>query len=326
MQESELREKVNEYSRFPVRGKLRIITDTTEFMSIRDGDVLELEGAYYLVRGEEVEGRFGLDGEPKFWVKKAIDLADGSSKVIKLEFHESFTMQLGSLRIKCYRSPRKEARILEKTASDPYFMQGFNLRDSKGNIVRVIDRVVGTRFYDFILDLTIDHETYFQQQFPGVFRNLVSCMEAVNRLHGMDELHGDVRNDHIIIERETGRYVWIDFDYTYEWYENRFGVDLFGLGNVLLLALGKGFHYVPDLNACGPVGMKVVSCMIGSDFSLFFKHRIINLQKLFPYIPDSLMHVLMHFSQGTEVFYESTEELLEDLGACEGDICRLSEG
>jgi len=322
MKESEIRERVREYSRFPVRGKLRIVTDTTEFMTIREGDVLELGETYYLVRGEEVEGRFGLDGEPKFWVKKAVDLANGRSKVIKLEFHESFTMHLGVLRIMCYRSPPKEARILEKTASDPYFMQGFNVGDSKGNIVRIIDRVFGTRFYDFILGMTVDHETYFRQQFPDVFRNLVTCVEAVNRLHEMDELHGDIRNDHIIIERETGRYVWIDFDYTYEWYENRFGVDLFGLGNVLLLALGKGFHSVPDLNACGPAGMNVVSCLTGSDFSLFFKHRIINLQKLFPYIPDSLMHVLMHFSHGAEIFYETTDELLEDLRACEADVYR----
>lgn len=94
------------------------------------------------------------------------------------------------------------------------------------------------------------------------------------------------------------------------------------MGNVLLLALGKGFHSVPDLSACGPVGMNVVSCLTASDFSLFFKHRIINLQRLFPYIPDSLMHVLMHFSQGAEVFYETTDELLEDLRMCEADVYR----
>lgn len=58
-------------------------------MNIRSGDVLDPGGSYYLVRGEEMEGRFGLDGEPKYWMKRAIDLSDGSSKVIKLVFYES---------------------------------------------------------------------------------------------------------------------------------------------------------------------------------------------------------------------------------------------
>jgi hypothetical protein len=47
------------------------------------------------------------------------------------------------------------------------------------------------------------------------------------------------------------------------------------------------------------------------------RHRVINLQKLFPHIPDQLNHVLLHFSRGAEVFYERTEELLEDLRSCE---------
>ena len=38
-----------------------------------------------------------------------------------------------------------------------------------------------------------------------------------------------------------------------------------------------------------------------------------NLRKLFPYIPESLNSILMHFAQGAEVFYESTEEFLGDL-------------
>lgn len=325
MQESEVRERIREYIRFPVHGKLRYITDTTEFMSIREGDILELGSSLYLVRGEESEGRFGLDGEPKFWVKKAVDLSDGSSKIIKLVFHESFMMHLGLQQIQCFRSPGKEARILEKTHKDPDFMQGYNVLDGKGNVVRIIDRINGARFYDFILDLSMDHRTYFYTLFPDVFRNVVSCAEAIDRLHRMEELHGDIRNDHIIIDRETGKYTWIDFDYTYEWYENPFGVDLFGLGNVLLLAVGKGFYNLPDFNACGPQGIEMTSCLTGADLSLFFKHRVINLQKLFPYIPDSLMHVLMHFSQGAEVFYETAREFLEDLRACEAEIVRGDE-
>lgn len=320
MNEQEIRERIHSLTRFPATGRLNIVTDTTEFMRIGSGDLLDLGGQFYLVRGEEVEGRFGLDGEPKFWVKKAVDLANGSPKVIKLVFHESFCMNLGEERIRCIRSPQKEARILEKVRGDLSFMQGITVADSAGNPVRIIDRVQGRRFYDFIHSQTVDHRTYFQTVFPGVFANIVGCVEAIQRLHRNGELHGDVRNDHIIIERNSGIYTWIDFDYTYEWSENHFGVDLFGLGNVLLFATGMGFHNLPDLSACGPQGMEVVSCLAPSDLSLFFKHRIINLQKLFSYIPDSLNHVLLHFSQGAAVFYTSTRELLDDLYRCLPDI------
>ena len=136
----------------------------------------------------------------------------------------------------------------------------------------------------------------------------------------MGELHGDVRNDHLLINRQTGTYSWIDFDYTYEWSENPFGVDLFGLGNVLLLTCGKGFHLLRDLSNGAPAGSKRKSELTASDFSLFFPHRIINLQKLFPYIPDSLNQVLLRFSQGSDVFYETTEELLNDLRTCTADL------
>ena len=320
MNESQLREKIAYYLHRPYKQKINILHDTTEFMKVNSGDVLELEGRFYFVRGEEVEGRFGMDGDPKFWVKKAIDLSDGSSKIIKLVFLESFILQLGMESIKCFRSPQKEARILEKIRNDPYFMQGFNVPDAKGNPVRIIDRIEGKRFYDYLLEMPMSHEVYFHENFPVIFDNVISCIEAIQRLHSLNELHGDIRNDHVLIEKHTGIYTWIDFDYTYDWAENPFGIDLFGLGNILLLTVGKGFHTVADLNACGPEGMQLKSCLDEDDMSLFFKLRVMNLRKLFPYIPETMNDILMHFSHGAEVFYESTEELLSDLKTCRKDL------
>jgi hypothetical protein len=48
------------------------------------GDVVLLGGKPYLIRHNAKEGRFGLDDEVKFWVKRAIDLNAGSPKIIKL--------------------------------------------------------------------------------------------------------------------------------------------------------------------------------------------------------------------------------------------------
>jgi hypothetical protein len=316
MTEQEIREKIQCYSHFALPAKLKMVTDTSEFMSIQAGDVLELKDQFYLVRGEETEGRFGLDGEPKFWVKKAIDLESGQAKVIKLVFHETFLMRLGEYDIRCLRSPTKESRILDKVRHHPHFMQGITLPDQVGNPVRVIDKVQGTRFYDYIHDIDMDHEQYFHELFPSVFSNVVSCISAINDLHNLGDVHGDIRNDHIIIERGTNTYKWIDFDYTYEWAENPFGVDLFGLGNILMFTIGKGFHNLPEVSKKSTSYADILSSLTTDDLSLFFSHRIINLRKLFPYIPENLNGVLMHFSQGAEVFYEKTSELLEDLQTC----------
>jgi hypothetical protein len=316
MTEQEIREKIQSHTHFAPPAKLKMVTDTSEFMSIQAGDILELEGRLYLVRGEEMEGRFGLDGEPKFWVKKAIDLEDGQPKVIKLVFHETFLMRLGEYEIRCLRSPTKESRILDKVRHHPHFMQGFTIPDQVGNPVRVIEKIQGVRFYDFIHNIDMGHEQYFHDLFPSVFTNIVMCISAINDLHNLGDVHGDIRNDHIFIERGTKTYKWIDFDYMYEWAENPYGVDLFGLGNILMFTIGKGFHNVPELKKNKALYRDILASLTADDVSLFFSHRIINLRKLFPYIPQDLNQVLMHFSQGAEVFYETTSELLEDLQAC----------
>jgi hypothetical protein len=319
MLERQLREKVEQYSRYSPR-QIRLIRNTSEFMEINADDVLELGGEYYLVRGDECEPRFGLEGEPKFWVKKAIDLSDGSSKIIKLVFHESCYMGIGELRIRCYRSPEKEARVLEKTRDDPYFMQGKTVFDSAGNAVRIVDRIRGPSLYNFIQALKVDHEAYFRELLPTIYRGIISCIESIGRLHEAGEVHGDIRTDHIIIERDTQVYRWIDFDFGYEWTENPLGIDILGLGNILVFVLGKGFYDDYDLRGCGVEGLAVLSSITESDYSLFSRQRIANLKKLFSYMPECLNRVLLRFSQGTEVFYESTAELVADLKACEPSL------
>ena len=52
------------------------------------------------------------------------------------------------------------------------------------------------------------------------------------------------------------------------------------------------------------------------DCALFFRHRVVNLKKLFPYLPEELNRVLMHYSAASEVFYETVPELLADLEPC----------
>jgi hypothetical protein len=46
-----------------------------------------------------------------------------------------------------------------------------------------------------------------------------------------------------------------------------------------------------------------------------FNNRVANLKKIYPYIPDALNRILMHFSKGANWFYENTVQLLQDLEA-----------
>jgi hypothetical protein len=118
------------------------------------------------------------------------------------------------------------------------------------------------------------------------------------------------------VHRETGEFIWIDFDYDYEATENPYGVDIFGLGNILINALGKGFHTV-DLIAQEPEVYRMLDNNIDpGDFSILYRRRFINLRKIFPYIPRLLNDIIMHFSSGANIYYESTDEILEDLNRC----------
>ncbi len=74
--------------------KFRIIEDTSDFFKVDYDDVALLGDRPYLIRHCEREGRFGIEEQEKYWVKRAIDLVDGKLKIIKLVFHENFKGQL----------------------------------------------------------------------------------------------------------------------------------------------------------------------------------------------------------------------------------------
>ena len=54
-------------------------------------------------------------------------------------------------------------------------------------------------------------------------------------LNKMGEQHGDIRNDHLLIDAESELYRWIDFDYSV----GHSDYDLWSLGNLIIFAFGK---------------------------------------------------------------------------------------
>lgn len=292
----------------------QLFTDTSDFYSIDTGDEILVGGRRYRVTGNERERRFGIE-DPKFWVKR-VDSETGEKKIVKLSYFESFDTSLGGVNIRCFRSPEKEAEILELVKDHPFFMHGESFTDEKGNNIRVLDIVRGRNFYVYIQSLKMDHEIYFKTMLPDILKKLVRALEAIRYLHIHGHKHGDIRNDHIIIEANTGNYVWIDFDYDFETAENPFSLDLFGIGNILVCAVGKGSHSLYDIDANRAMYGDLIDRLEPGDFSILDKWRFFNLRKLYPYIPVMLNDILMHFSKNADVYYEYIQEIIEDLNRC----------
>nr|WP_321464639.1 serine/threonine-protein kinase [uncultured Desulfobulbus sp.] len=295
-----------------MRRPSRVYTDTTDFTSIDYGDVISVENRHFLITSYTKEGRFGVDEQIKPWVPKVVDLESMAHYILKLEFHETFDMRMGQLSITCYRSPQKEARILELVRGRPHFMQGRTLVDAAGNLVRVLEPVSGNRL-DKVIHSDSSHQDYFTQELPEILSQFLGCIQGIQFLHQNGFRHGDIRRDHVFVHRDTGLYYWIDFDYDFHLPEKPFALDLCELGNILIYLVGRGDFHPREILADPALGQRVVQTLIPGDFSLLVQNRVVNLQKLFPYIPDSLNNILLHFSAGTDIFYENVAEIQNDL-------------
>ena len=248
-----------------------------------------------------------MEEQPKFWVKRALSLIDGRKCVLKLVFHESFKMQIGAFQVTCFRSGEKEGRVLDFVRADRCFMQGRIRRDRKNNPVRVIDFIEGIDLLNHVCNLKLSHEKYFREHLPSLLARTIIACRAIQHLNENGLCHGDIRNDHIIIERESGEFRWIDFDLTQDFSD----FDLWSLGNILHCIIGKGFVNFRDVVEQKP---QLSGLLTEDDASAFFPHRVMNLAKVFPYIPKELNSVLLRFSLGAPSFYNSIAQVVEDLG------------
>jgi serine/threonine protein kinase len=278
-------------------------------MSIERDHIIKLSGKLYLVRCNEREGRFGLDEQPKFWVKRAIALDTGRTHILKLVFHEEFKCHIGHLSVKCRRSEEKEGRVLELVRGDERFMQGRTERDVGGNLVRVIDYIKGMDLFSYFRSLTVSHREYMEKLFPEILAKTMECLGAIQFLHEAGLCHGDIRNDHIIIEEGTGRFRWIDFDLTQDFPD----FYVWSTGNILQCIVGKGSVRFTDIRDVHP---ELESQLTEDDASAFFPHRIMNLRKVYPYVPEKLNDILMRFSAGAGTYYDRVDQILFDLSDC----------
>jgi hypothetical protein len=291
------------------------ITDTTDFFSIEHGDEILIGGRRYIVTGHEREYRFGLD-DPKFWVKIAFDADTDERKLIKLSYFEGFDTSLAGIKVRCFRNPEKEAKILELVKDHPNFMQGESYQDTAGNTVRVLDVVRGQSFLRYLETISMPHRTYCEQVLPTILAQLIKPIDAMRYLHLKGLKHGDIRNDHLWVEKETGNHVWIDFDYDCATTENPFFFDLVGIGDVLLYAVGKGIHELHMIKYDRVRYKDLFDRLEPGDLGLIERSRFTNIRKLYPYVPKDLNDILMHFSRSADVYYENVTEIVEDVKHC----------
>ncbi len=303
-----------------LRRASRVFTDTTDFTSIDYGDVILVDGRYFLVTAYTREGRFGVDEQIKPWVPRVDNLETGEKQILKLVFHETFDITMGSFTIPCYRNPEKEARVLELVKGHPHFMQGEAALDEAGNLVRILDIINGSRLDKFIHRSKASHEEYFYKELPDILKQFLECVQAIAMLHERGFRHGDIRRDHILVDRSSGLFRWIDFDYDFYMPEKPFALDLYELGNLLMYLTARKNYHPREIMQHPDMGDKIMATIEPGDISLLSKNRITNLQKLFPYIPTELNNIFLHFSQGTDVFYETVDELHADL---EGALANL---
>jgi hypothetical protein len=284
-----------------------------DFFSINRGDIVLLDGRHYVISGTAREKSFGLDDEPKYWVKHAYEVSTGRRKIIKMVFLEQFDLKYGEYTIRCFRSPAKEGRALKLVEGHPCFMQGHTTGAEENSEVRIIDYIKGSDLWGEIEGFGGTHEGYFHKFLPRLFQLILPALDALEFLHSLGIRHGDVRTDHLILDSETCQFRWIDYDYDFVFNEAPFALDLLGIGNMLSELVGQGertihtLRYNPSLN-------DTLLTLEPEDFSITEVGRLMNWKKIYPYIPEKLNRVLMHFSAGSDVFYESVDEIMEDLG------------
>lgn len=290
----------------------RILEDTTDFYDVNYGDVILLDDVGYLVRGTETEKKFGLEGEPKPWVKSCVDLVSGARKIIKIPFYEEFQCRIEGIKSTCLRNPEKEARILSKVKGHPGFMQGFSRLDVRGNNVRIIDRIPGMSLDNLIRSIRMDHYNYYFQVLPDILERLITAYRSMADLHDMGEIHGDISPDHLYVEMNTGSFIWIDFDYDYSVREDLIPRDLFEMGTLLSFVVGKDYLSYSEVKQRFPAISEDLSA---DDMQLVFPNQVANLKLVYPYIHEELNNITMRFSTFATERYSTAHELADDMEA-----------
>ena len=76
--------------------------------------------------------------------------------------------------------------------------------------------------------------------------------------------------------------------------------------------MGKGIRSFHEVLKGDKYPERVKRSITPEDASAFYEYRIMNLKKLFPYIPPKLDALLRHFTLKPESFYDHISQFVEE--------------
>ena len=133
------------------------------------------------------------------------------------------------------------------------------------------------------------------------------ALDAMAWLNRQGERHGDIRNDHLIVDPDTGRLGWIDFDLSVAASD----IDVHCAGNVLLFVVAQGIVTFADARRLLPPAAP--DPFEPADAALVFSNRVANLRKLYPYLPEGLNELLMRYSVDAPEPFATMDEVVAAL-------------
>jgi len=280
-------------------------------------------GRHAILDQELRKGRpFGLEDEPKYWVRRAIDLEDGSTKILQARVHEKFETTIGEVVIERFRSPRKEARILDLVRGHRNFMHGSLVLDEAGNNVRILEYIRGRR-YDASLSISEPITTITSTHFPKVLEEYIELVTAIQ-----------------FLPRSRGKAWRYQARPHHPGPGNRLQpVDRLRLQlsawreHVQLRSAGPRQH--PDLpgrprrhprDRTLPQHPKALQSLTSRDIAITFKNRVANVRKVLSVRAGFLEPDAPAFFRGAKVFYENSGRCSTDLARATTDVVSLTGG
>ncbi len=88
--------------------------------------------------------------------------------------------------------------------------------------------------------------------------------------------------------------------------------DTWSLGNIINYVVGMGINAFKAVLKSEAYSAEVKRSSGPDGASGFYQYRIMNLRKLYPYIPPKPNDILLHFTIQPRHFYTSVEQLIDD--------------
>lgn len=233
---------------------------------------------------------------------RAEDLESGKSVVLKFQG-------------KGKKCSGYERDFFAKVPSHDNIVRGYSLVDESGDILIVTEFTEGEKLQDYLSEFGVDHKRYFLESFPEILNNFMGAIRGVEHIV-KNGFYNEFAIYHIWIDKKTGRYILFDFDLP--------STELSKLQALKDLESSTISNIGGSLcEIVAPLGIYEYEAVhdeemyfdelgiTDADFNEY--NLLVDLQKVYPYIPDELNKILLRFGRDASNPYTSISELYSDL-------------